>query len=773
MSTPSRVLRQPRKTTGAAQARPSSALPVRKDDKGDGAWSKDEDDTFGLREGEGREEEGQDGSRKEKGREREKRPYFFPPLWLQRRTAIVDLLKQEGVKSVADLGCGHGALLSLLALPAYHTDDFPSPSYPSPSLPSSSSSPSPPSAAASAAKLSLLRSLPSSAPSSAAHKDLHLTHLIGVDADPSVCAAAAEACQPGGRGRKRGRAERGAAEAEKGEEEERERVGNGTRWEDATVEVWQGDVGVYNEALVGVDAIVLTEVIEHLSPASLARLPHLLFSLYKPKLVILTTPNHSFNAYFPPPPSSQSSSSTSTSTSAAAEDSHRYPDPTLRTNRIFRDPTHTLEFTVPEFRAWCADALALAGGSEGDCEYDVEHTGVGSLGAYYSTVSPLGPSLSSSSPSSTPQRRAVHIPYPPPSLPYHPALAHDPALQAPVDPGEAWNGGEWGATQVAIFRRRRRTGEGEEGEGGGEEREGKGEEQREGRSTRPVALPFYTGHSSPSSSSVSPPRPTAAASSSRSPPHPPSSSSPPRSTHPQPPQHTLLSAFTLPAHPSTSLPPSSPHELLAALGALFLRERARGGLTLADIWRLGTDSTTALRQGREGEGGGEEERDEGHGEKCVRELARGRVGAVVDALVQGGEEWEMELVEDDEDQGRGRMVEKSAMERVRVRWRGYVEPLSPDEESGGWPEQGEDGDDDDDEEREDEEDVECETCPPASPSSSAQGWGVSATGESAGAGAGMWQTTAPREGEGEGEGDAAASSGVGQRGLGGWGDDPW
>lgn len=40
-------------------------------------------------------------------------PYFFPPLWLARRSKVFEILKEEGIGSVCDIGCGEGNVLSV------------------------------------------------------------------------------------------------------------------------------------------------------------------------------------------------------------------------------------------------------------------------------------------------------------------------------------------------------------------------------------------------------------------------------------------------------------------------------------------------------------------------------------------------------------------------------------------------------------------------------------------------------------------------------------
>jgi methylase of polypeptide subunit release factors len=41
--------------------------------------------------------------------------YFYPPLWRQRRTFVNELLCSDPtIKTVADMGCGEGALVEIL-----------------------------------------------------------------------------------------------------------------------------------------------------------------------------------------------------------------------------------------------------------------------------------------------------------------------------------------------------------------------------------------------------------------------------------------------------------------------------------------------------------------------------------------------------------------------------------------------------------------------------------------------------------------------------------
>jgi len=83
----------------------------------------------------------------------------------------------------------------------------------------------------------------------------------------------------------------------------------------------------------------------------------MLLGVYHPRLLLITTPSYTYNARF---------------TAPNAPDSARkgYPDPTGRTDRIFRHYDHKFEWTTEEFRTWCEDAANVWG-------YEVEMSGVG------------------------------------------------------------------------------------------------------------------------------------------------------------------------------------------------------------------------------------------------------------------------------------------------------------------------------------------------------------------------------------------------------------
>ncbi len=95
-----------------------------------------------------------------------------------------------------------------------------------------------------------------------------------------------------------------------------------------------------DDALVGFDAVLLVEVVEHLDPDRLTALEANVFGHARPAHVIVTTPNAEHNVRFGLPPGR------------------------------FRHPDHRFEWTRAEFHAW-ADAVATARG------YGVRHRPVG------------------------------------------------------------------------------------------------------------------------------------------------------------------------------------------------------------------------------------------------------------------------------------------------------------------------------------------------------------------------------------------------------------
>jgi len=93
------------------------------------------------------------------------------------------------------------------------------------------------------------------------------------------------------------------------------------------------------------EAITMIEVVEHLEPDVLAAFPATVFGFYRPRVVVMTTPNVEFNVVF------------------------KTRD---RGFTGFRHWDHKFEWTRAEFRDWCHEVAA-------DFEYDVEFHGIGEV----------------------------------------------------------------------------------------------------------------------------------------------------------------------------------------------------------------------------------------------------------------------------------------------------------------------------------------------------------------------------------------------------------
>lgn len=83
----------------------------------------------------------------------------------------------------------------------------------------------------------------------------------------------------------------------------------------------------------------------------------MLLGVYHPQLLLITTPSYTYNARFTAPDAPKSAR-------------RGYPDPTGRTERIFRHDDHKFEWTADEFREWCEEVAKEWG-------YGVEISGVG------------------------------------------------------------------------------------------------------------------------------------------------------------------------------------------------------------------------------------------------------------------------------------------------------------------------------------------------------------------------------------------------------------
>lgn len=419
----------------------------------------------------------EDGIQKARRRRRKPYPgYFFPQLSQQRMVYCLDVLKREDIKSVCEMGCGEGAVIRPMTNGASHSDSFPEPLHeetfitlaaaeeaaddavspppedstsPPPSLPatpltrsrtsSSSSHESAPrgrgrelavdtdapaliqAGASSASRsrkrhkspginhtlLDKYRALP---PARKEDKELHLRRIAGLDIVQSHLQEAIRSTAP---------VLAPVASTSTDTDPFSSHFKERERWEDLRLEFWHGSLDVYNDSLDNYEAFVLTEVIEHLPERTLAKFPDIVFGNYRPRIVVVTTPNYDFNRFFEldrdrkakhrareerrrrrEQEGSRSADVSGTSAkhsngkgkarkddddddvevldkAGEEEESRRsFMDPTGRTERCFRDDDHQFEWSQAEFRTWCDSITSKF-------EYTVELSGVGSLRNYY------------------------------------------------------------------------------------------------------------------------------------------------------------------------------------------------------------------------------------------------------------------------------------------------------------------------------------------------------------------------------------------------------
>ncbi|CDZ96561.1 Uncharacterized conserved protein HEN1/CORYMBOSA2 [Phaffia rhodozyma] len=238
---------------------------------------------------------------------------FNPPLILVRQRWILEKLRKESVTSVLDIGCGEGNLLQALSFPA---PTIPEPCIREDTCSSEEDEPEPPS--------------------------LHLKKIAGLDISEQELNRASERIFP--------------LIDDSSDSPIRK------RWTDLEIKFFLGDLTVFDPELEGYEAIVASEVVEHLPQPMLSALGPVLLGKYKPRLLLITTPNFSFNVRF----------------NRDGENKRGYPDPTGRTDRIFRHDDHQFEWTPEEFSSW-ATSLAHEYG------YILEKSAIGS------PTSPLPP----------------------------------------------------------------------------------------------------------------------------------------------------------------------------------------------------------------------------------------------------------------------------------------------------------------------------------------------------------------------------------------------
>ena len=86
-------------------------------------------------------------------------------------------------------------------------------------------------------------------------------------------------------------------------------------------QMW-GSLFYYDERLKNKDCMILCEVIEHIDEERLPKILKMIFEEYRPKALIITTPNKEYNAVY-------------------------------ELNEHFRHSDHRFEWTRKEFRDWC------------------------------------------------------------------------------------------------------------------------------------------------------------------------------------------------------------------------------------------------------------------------------------------------------------------------------------------------------------------------------------------------------------------------------------
>ena len=97
------------------------------------------------------------------------------------------------------------------------------------------------------------------------------------------------------------------------------------------IRIFQGSFMQEDSRFLGYDAAVLVETIEHVEPDQLSKLENTVFVAARPKLVIITTPNHDYNPVLGVP------------------------------NNRFRHPDHRFEWGLKKFQNWCEGVAGRSG----------------------------------------------------------------------------------------------------------------------------------------------------------------------------------------------------------------------------------------------------------------------------------------------------------------------------------------------------------------------------------------------------------------------------
>lgn len=97
-----------------------------------------------------------------------------------------------------------------------------------------------------------------------------------------------------------------------------------TRANPFSVEVYEGSISEPDPSVIGIDAVLAIEIIEHVFPNTLNDIPYSIFGVIQPKVVFISTPNSEFNVLFD-----------------------------LQLDNGFRHYDHKFEWTRTQFNDWC------------------------------------------------------------------------------------------------------------------------------------------------------------------------------------------------------------------------------------------------------------------------------------------------------------------------------------------------------------------------------------------------------------------------------------